>query len=546
LGGIEQRSASGASDNGQNSGEYLGWMWFGGNSVAPPQAFAKEALQIIHAANSSYRPNAEIIAIGQKTMSNPIWVKMSRSAYLFEKKGHVKSFFYATNNYSIGSAITGYGGFAGGSYAQVDLKIIMKKATGFPFYISGNGRAINNAVGRATTPFTQYVQHKNVVMMLTYTPTDAQTIFNKAREVGGIIANGGTQPPSALVAGTWQKKWYDDFYTRHPSGAYEGNTQKYPVTMMGYNTTNPQYSYLSFTGGTAGYAYSGQYMVVKYNTSYIAVRFFNSNAPTAAPSVRGAIFDQNASLGKLTGFIIEMADASEYATAADYLTNFQTRTTSIDINNGSVSYTMKDGTVLYAKYDANGTFYEALYDWGFGPTTQQTKMHTDHVSPTAFQQPDWTSYAELNNKTGRFPIFKVNNDSQDVKSTTWPVIADDANVIALSGGKLVINNSGGTKVYEADYTGTVPVFSTVTEVKEIKEKVAVNQVKLYPNPAKDIVYIDGLVNETYVTIYDMLGKKVLVAKTNQSVIQLKGLKSGVYSVAIPTEKGVVNQKLIVE
>lgn len=546
LGGVEQRSASGAVDNRQESGEMLGWLWYGGNTSAPPQGFGKEAGQSMHAATSSYRPNANIVALGQKTMSSPIWYTMSRSSYLFERKGHVKSFFYATQNYSIGSAVTGYGGFSGGSYAQVDFKVIMKKASGYPVYISGNGRVINNDKGRGTTPFTQYVQHKNVVIMLTYTPSDWKAIFDTARAIGGTIANNGTANPNTLVPGTWQKLWYDDFYTRFPTGAYEGNTWKYPVTMMSYNTTNPQYSYLSFTGGAADYAYNGRYMVVKYNTSYIAVQFFNSNAPTTEPSARGAIYDQNASLGQLTGFIIEMADAGEYADANAYLTNFMTRTTSIDKSGGSVSYTMKDGTVLYAKYDANGTFYEALYDWGYGPTTQQTKLHTDHVTPTAFMQPDWTLHANLNNKTGRFPIFKINSDTLKLKATNWPVINDNLlGKISLSGEVLTINDDVGAKAYEIDYTGTIPVFwpTWVSDPKKQELHLAADYL-VYPNPSDGTVYISGVDNYNCpATVYNSAGILAWKGIIQQGKINLGYCKPGIYILVIQRDGELITKKI---
>ena len=62
---------------------------------------------------------------------------------------------------------------------------------------------------------------------------------------------------------------------------------------------------------------------------------------------------------------------------------------------------------------------------------------------------------------------------------------------------------------------------------------------LYPNPVIDKLFIQGLLNPTKISVYDVLGKLVL-SKTASSEINVDNLQSGIYILKI-----VDNQKEIV-
>ena len=67
----------------------------------------------------------------------------------------------------------------------------------------------------------------------------------------------------------------------------------------------------------------------------------------------------------------------------------------------------------------------------------------------------------------------------------------------------------------------------------------INEIKIYPNPVVDKLFIQGLSNPTKISVYDILGKLVLL-KTTSSEINVDNLQSGIYILKI-----VDNQKEIV-
>ena len=77
------------------------------------------------------------------------------------------------------------------------------------------------------------------------------------------------------------------------------------------------------------------------------------------------------------------------------------------------------------------------------------------------------------------------------------------------------------------------------------EEFSTNEISVYPNPVKDILYINYQ-NETIeeIVVYDLLGKKIVEQKTNNNQINLSELKSGFYVVKIKTQSGVKTEKII--
>lgn len=77
---------------------------------------------------------------------------------------------------------------------------------------------------------------------------------------------------------------------------------------------------------------------------------------------------------------------------------------------------------------------------------------------------------------------------------------------------------------------------------------AENQIRMYPNPAKDQVSISAPTNLEHVAIYDMAGKLILKNenyRSNQETIPLENLSGGMYMVQIKTEKTTTLKKLII-
>ena len=92
------------------------------------------------------------------------------------------------------------------------------------------------------------------------------------------------------------------------------------------------------------------------------------------------------------------------------------------------------------------------------------------------------------------------------------------------GTNIILESSAGQITY------SILFWSDLLNVTEIS-----NEVKLYPNPAKDIIKIEGI-EVAEVEVYNALGQRVkIVQSTNE--IDLSGLVDGVYLVRIRDKEG---------
>jgi hypothetical protein len=122
-------------------------------------------------------------------------------------------------------------------------------------------------------------------------------------------------------------------------------------------------------------------------------------------------------------------------------------------------------------------------------------------------------------------------------------------VISLSDDGFTIAIGGLSKISQFGYTEDVRIYthSTRTFVKNQEEH---QNIKLYPNPANDLVSIDvdgiDLMNEF--TIIDINGKSVYnrTSPNSNLTIDLKQFSSGVYYLIIKNKEGTSREKLIVQ
>ena len=70
-------------------------------------------------------------------------------------------------------------------------------------------------------------------------------------------------------------------------------------------------------------------------------------------------------------------------------------------------------------------------------------------------------------------------------------------------------------------------------------------ISIYPNPAKDILHIEGK-DILQVEVFNVVGQKVLSIHENFDAIQLNSLPDGMYFVRLQTKQGEKMAKLIIE
>ncbi len=79
---------------------------------------------------------------------------------------------------------------------------------------------------------------------------------------------------------------------------------------------------------------------------------------------------------------------------------------------------------------------------------------------------------------------------------------------------------------ERNSNPSIGAFEAGNEPSAIKDAEALKQFKIYPNPASDIIYIDGDV--TQMAVYNLAGQLVYTAKVAQQQVNVSTLKKGIY------------------
>jgi hypothetical protein len=152
--------------------------------------------------------------------------------------------------------------------------------------------------------------------------------------------------------------------------------------------------------------------------------------------------------------------------------------------------------------------------------------------------------------------------------TITPIVNGNTVSVSVSGGTLLPGNSyqynwvptpqGGQGTANATFApGTSSVILTVldghycqksqviyltgTGINEIDSK----QISLYPNPAKDILYINGAEKFQYVEIFSIIGKSVLRIKGSNEV-DIASLASGTYIIALMDTNGTAIRKKFIK
>ncbi len=527
LAGAECRSAKGADVDGKQSAEYLGWLWYSPATTAPPQGWSpKEFSQAMHAATSSYRPPAAAIALSKKQNLPAGWHEYSRGSYLFEQHSFSKHFLYYDRCFALGSFISELGGYTGASYAVVPWRLVVSRGNStFPYTISGNGRASSSTSARGLSPYTQITQYKNVLILMTKTPSNYQQIYDAVRDSCAIVINGcgsGCNTFDATKPDKWSAKWHRDFKLRFPNGAFEGIANKTPVNYLSVNTSSTNDSYLSIPGVLTN-QHSGNVTVVDLDSVWMGVIYFNSSEAFPVGTARKRLTD-SAPVDSMSGFIVEVVKKSEYSDINTYFTALNGRTRYINRSTGIVRYTTAEGVVIESRYQKTGVFSEPIFDWGWGPKTADPAMF---ANPTVkFLQPDWSSIANA----GRIPYLSINSTPVNLASSAdWPT---------LNGPNVHLDNylltmGSGADSIAIDYTGSVPVFypDIFTESQNVKKQ-GNSSINIFPNPTTGQLNVTGISGNASYDVIGTTGNVITKGMIKNNVINLAGLPSGVYIIKV--------------
>lgn len=162
-----------------------------------------------------------------------------------------------------------------------------------------------------------------------------------------------------------------------------------------------------------------------------------------------------------------------------------------------------------------------------------------NTNPVAFTYNPETSLFDSYSTTGlKMPVL---NTDGTVKLSGKTSIAYQAGIAALEGYSIPSTDQMGVTRATTPCIGAVEFVdpgqgSGVTDTEE-------NHPLIYPNPARNEIYLTNPAEVIQVTLYDVLGRKVLETTVFSNGINLKELGSGIYIAKIQTRKETLTQSV---
>jgi hypothetical protein len=471
TGGSESR---GSVVNWGSGADYISWLWFGFQSRLMGTGFwtGKEYSQTMHAAVSSYRPPMLAVMLAKKEIPMPAWFRNSKPDYNQNIAEVVKQTFYTDKSFTLGAAMVPTLGWSGGNTQYCNWKLVSQINQPAPGVnaqvVTGGSRLFNEKDGRGKGPWDQYLQYKNVMVGMNKMPLNARQLYS------------GDSLTFFNATTGWKTKWANDFDLRFPNDVARTN----PVGMRTPNFAN-NISYISFPqnnpgGGSVNTLFRNQVFFVQLERTYLAIRSISNTQvsnPANESTGRNFVAD-NSPAGSLCGWITEARSSVDFASFTAFQDSVLAKTNldKSQLATDKVLYTNMKGEVLEIQYSATGSApQEPLYDWGFGPVTQQLYQTTP-----PYLQPSFPSGPGF----GRIPVLKVNGNDQGYGQSGWAVYEGPG--LQVKNSELMLSkDSAGLTVYcKVNFSGNNPVFDCgiLTSV-ERRLPGKPNTLKIFPNPS---------------------------------------------------------------
>ncbi len=431
-GGPEMRGSNIGSGV-QEATTYLCWLWFSEQLNPPVDMQRSGYIQCVHAATSKYRPPANVVELALKEHKNDLAYKLSRPSYLLDKPSFVKQIFFVGKNFTFGSASSPYGGWTGSTYQMINWKLVVKNAqeSELPYVVGGSGRLHNNFSGKSTDPFTQIVQHRNVLMQLSLMPENVEDIIAQVKDLCVV----------------WDSLWRRDFTKRFPNAGEHHAVVNFAGNQK-VNSNNASYLLIPRTFKIKKVKNA---WVADAGNTWILIQNVSSNSAKILEVAHKdfQVLTDSTGKGLLCGFTVEVMDKTDFRNESEFY-DYVNKKAKVKVeyfdDHARVPYVSYNTDKIEGIYNSNGTFEEALVDWGYGPVEPMVML-----SAPPFTQPKWPYGAGF----GRVPGLKVNGKLSTMHEESWPLLQGPD--VLMHHGKLAI---GATeKIYQVDYSGEVPKFS---------------------------------------------------------------------------------------
>jgi len=207
-------------------------------------------------------------------------------------------------------------------------------------------------------------------------------------------------------------------------------------------------------------------------------------------------------------------------------------------------FTEKFGVVLWREnIDGNGTFENAqtLFEDTVPPLEGFSRIYAvdldndGDLEITYDSGFDFGKIYHLNDGQGNFgPANFIDPVAGGTTGNNLPVDIDgDGDIDLINSSLDVVNSINDLYWYENLTILNIDNFS-------------LEELKIYPNPAKEVLTVDSPTPITKVTFYSLLGAKLLEVTKDFDAIKTENLAGGVILIKIETEKGTVIEKFVKE
>ena len=299
YGGAEQRGGSAISSFNSYT-DYLGWLWFS-EYIPTEDSFFNwpQYIQLIHPATSSYRPPQEAIQLARKQIEESLYYNAKANYGLARLE--IPEVFYIGKTYTLGTALVTNG------EQVVNWKLVSYPTKTKPALVATGSNSygvkkVKNGMGK--TIFDRYLQHRNILVQMSYVPQEVKSQLKKQQFRQSIV-----NLINKIPCGNTCKHLLSSRVNKAISPV------TYPISKQGnkYYVAN----YLSFPKDTEIINRKEIYFV-QLNDTYLAI--FPVSEQPVQTKVKGnrTYIEVSASLERLTGFIIEVGNKIDHSSFENF------------------------------------------------------------------------------------------------------------------------------------------------------------------------------------------------------------------------------------
>ncbi len=348
-----------------------------------------------------------------------------------------------------------------------------------------------------------------------------------------------------------------NFIKGFPLAISEGDNKSLSRLRMAWDYRNDVYYLLSVNGGDPSVSDQPKFGTTKMTGSNCLAKFSNTGVNLWVKQSSTASYIGITSVPKIDN------DGNIYIGTSDKVgATFGGYTFTNTMTTPAVPVILKirssDGNVLWgqcvnADYSAGGTSVEISSNGtvGFATVSLRTISIGSFKSYSAGTSMN-IAFIGLDKNTGAIKFFDTINASN---SGVAAIIASDRNNNFYLGGNfdanLQVNGVGAL----SKYGGRNDFFIAKFGVADCKAPVSINEndlqksiVKIYPNPAQDVITFEDLQSGSEVRLFNIMGQQMhsFVAKNIKEQVSINHLASGMYLVQIRNVDGEIYTAKIVK